>query len=303
MKANTRARTQAWIGTVLVHVLLAAALFVSLQWKQVRPDSAPVAVDLVLPSRPPAPPAAPAPPPPPPPAPAIAQPPALPPPPAAAARPAPSPAIDNADIARKRAEEALKLAEQKKAQAARERAEQEKAARERAAQEKAALEKAARERAAQEKAAREKAAQELALRERAAAEQAARERAAQERAAAERAAQEAAARAAQEAQARAAEAAARARQRAEADYVSKIRNKVRGNIVLAADVPGNPEAIFEVNQLPSGEIVNVQLIRSSGHRAYDEAVERAILKSSPLPKPSDPEVFQRRLTLRFRPNE
>ena len=35
--------------------------------------------------------------------------------------------------------------------------------------------------------------------------------------------------------------------------------------------------------------------------AYDEAVQRAILKSSPLPRPDRPEQFQRALTLRFRP--
>ncbi|MFN3631123.1 MAG: cell envelope integrity protein TolA, partial [Casimicrobiaceae bacterium] len=157
-------------------------------------------------------------------------------------------------------------------------------------------ERAERERLADELAARaaaERAAQERAAAERAAAERAAAARAAAERAAAERAA---ALKAAQEA-------AARARARAEADYVNRIRNKVRGNIILAGEVPGNPEAVFEVNQLPTGEVVSVQLVRSSGNRAYDEAVERAILKSSPLPKPAEAELFQRRLILRFRPNE
>ena len=64
---------------------------------------------------------------------------------------------------------------------------------------------------------------------------------------------------------------------------------------------GNPEAIFEVVQLPTGEIIDVQLRKSSGVKAYDEAVQRAILKSSPLPRPDRPELFQRALTLRFRP--
>jgi len=47
----------------------------------------------------------------------------------------------------------------------------------------------------------------------------------------------------------------------------------------------------------------VTLAKSSGNRAYDEAVERAILKSSPLPKPDQAEVFQRQLSLKFRPLE
>jgi colicin import membrane protein len=36
-------------------------------------------------------------------------------------------------------------------------------------------------------------------------------------------------------------------------------------------------------------------------RAYDEAVQRAILKSSPLPRPDNPDLFRRNLTLKFRP--
>jgi colicin import membrane protein len=41
--------------------------------------------------------------------------------------------------------------------------------------------------------------------------------------------------------------------------------------------------------------------RSSGNRAYDEAIERAILKSSPLPRPDQPSLFRRELELKFRP--
>jgi len=36
-------------------------------------------------------------------------------------------------------------------------------------------------------------------------------------------------------------------------------------------------------------------------RAYDDAVQRAILKSTPLPRPDRADLFQRALTLRFRP--
>jgi len=47
----------------------------------------------------------------------------------------------------------------------------------------------------------------------------------------------------------------------------------------------------------------VNLVKPSGNALYDGAVERAILKSSPLPKPDRPEQFQRELTLKFRPQE
>lgn len=83
-------------------------------------------------------------------------------------------------------------------------------------------------------------------------------------------------------------------------YAGRIKAKIRGNIVLP-DLKGNPEAIFDVVQLPTGEVLSVKLRKSSGHAGYDEAVERAVLKASPLPRPDRPELFQRALELKFRP--
>ena len=97
--------------------------------------------------------------------------------------------------------------------------------------------------------------------------------------------------------------AASARNKAIADYLGKIRGKIRGNIILPPDIKGNPEAMFEVTQLPSGEVINVKLKKSSGHPALDAAVERAILKSSPLPKPEQGDVFDRLLVIPYRPRE
>jgi colicin import membrane protein len=84
-------------------------------------------------------------------------------------------------------------------------------------------------------------------------------------------------------------------------YAGRIKAKIRGNVVLPPDVKGNLEAIFDVVQLPTGEVLSVKLRKSSGHSGYDDAVERAVLKSSPLPKPDRPELFQRALELKFRP--
>ena len=95
--------------------------------------------------------------------------------------------------------------------------------------------------------------------------------------------------------------AAAARSKAIADYLGKIRGKIRGNIVLPPDIKGNPEAVFEVTQLPSGEVISVKVKKSSGNPALDAAVERAILKSSPLPKPEQGDVFDRLLNIPYRP--
>lgn len=84
-------------------------------------------------------------------------------------------------------------------------------------------------------------------------------------------------------------------------YANAIRTKVRGNLLRPPGLVGNPEAIFEVDQLPSGEVLNVRLKRSSGVPALDDAIERAIRRSSPLPQPKDAELFERTLELKFRP--
>jgi colicin import membrane protein len=94
---------------------------------------------------------------------------------------------------------------------------------------------------------------------------------------------------------------ATAREKGIATWVDKIRAKIRGNIVLPPDIKGNPEALFLVTQLPTGQVLDAKLVISSGHTAYDDAVHRAILKSSPLPKPDSAGLFARELKLTFRP--
>ncbi|MFU2487039.1 energy transducer TonB [Thauera sp. WH-1] len=84
-------------------------------------------------------------------------------------------------------------------------------------------------------------------------------------------------------------------------YRNAIATKVRGNLLRPPGLAGNPEAIFEVDQLPSGEVLNVRLKRSSGVPALDDAIERAIRRSSPLPLPENRSLFQRTLELKFRP--
>ena len=97
--------------------------------------------------------------------------------------------------------------------------------------------------------------------------------------------------------------AASARNKAIADWVGKVRAKIRSNIVLPPDLQGNPEAVFKVTLLPNGEVLDSKSVKSSGHRGYDEAIERAILKSSPLPKPDRAEIFDRELRLTFHPKD
>jgi colicin import membrane protein len=89
--------------------------------------------------------------------------------------------------------------------------------------------------------------------------------------------------------------------KAKATWIGAIVGKIKPNVVAQPNIPSNPEAIFDVTLLPTGEVLAVRLRKSSGYKSYDEALERAILKSSPLPKPDRPELFERSLELKFRP--
>jgi colicin import membrane protein len=89
------------------------------------------------------------------------------------------------------------------------------------------------------------------------------------------------------------------------DYKSRIQAKIKNKILLPPDLAGNPQAEFDVTLMPTGEVLNLKLTRSSGSSAYDSAVERAIYKAQPLPLPPDPGLFSefRELHLKFKLNE
>jgi len=80
-----------------------------------------------------------------------------------------------------------------------------------------------------------------------------------------------------------------------------IRNRINKNIADA--VPGNPSSVFVVTLLPNCEVLKITLQKTSGNKAYDDEVERAILRASPLPRPDKAEVFDRELRLTFRPKD
>jgi colicin import membrane protein len=87
------------------------------------------------------------------------------------------------------------------------------------------------------------------------------------------------------------------------EYIGRIRAKIRDNIVEPPNVPKKARAEFLVTLLPGGGVLHVKLAKFSGDAAYDSAVERAILKSQPLPLPPDAAMFKnfRELKLGFEP--
>jgi colicin import membrane protein len=71
-------------------------------------------------------------------------------------------------------------------------------------------------------------------------------------------------------------------------WAGKVQARVRPNIVLTDDVPGNPEALVRVRLGPGGMIVGKPvLVKSSGSKAWDEAVVRALERTESLPPDTD----------------
>ncbi|MDX1915908.1 MAG: TonB C-terminal domain-containing protein [Methylophilus sp.] len=91
-----------------------------------------------------------------------------------------------------------------------------------------------------------------------------------------------------------------------AEFQSKIAAKIRGNVNKALCAGGDVTLLFKIDILPTGDLLgNPKLAKSSGNSTCDDAVERAIMASQPLPLPTDATAKAqfRNLTLKFRPNE
>jgi colicin import membrane protein len=87
-----------------------------------------------------------------------------------------------------------------------------------------------------------------------------------------------------------------------ASYGGKVRAKVKPNIVFTDDISGNPTAEVEVRTGPDGTILSQRLIKSSGNKAWDEAVIKAIIRTETMPKDVDGRV-PTPMILEFRPKD
>jgi colicin import membrane protein len=85
-------------------------------------------------------------------------------------------------------------------------------------------------------------------------------------------------------------------------YAGRIRARIKPNIVFPEELASNPMAEVEVRTSPDGTIVGRKLLKSSGHKSWDEAVLKAIDKTETLPRDVDglvPPV----LVISFRPKD
>ncbi|MBK7718402.1 MAG: cell envelope integrity protein TolA [Simplicispira sp.] len=299
---------------VLAHLLLLGALTWGVAWKSgsdqpavvaelwsaVPQQAAPRAVEPPSPPQPPMPPTPPKPPPPEPPVVVPTPPKVTPPPPAPPQRAEPD--TREADIAVER--EKQRLAKEKRELEAKEKLEREKQRKELQRVEQEKKDKLQKEKAEREKAEREKADKEQ-------------KKLAEEKRKKDEAIEKASAKAADERRQEnirrmqglaGATGAPTATGTAERDsgpsggYGGRVAAKVKPNIVYPDTVSGNPRAEVEVRTSPDGTIVGTRLTKSSGNKAWDDAVLRALEKTATLPRDTDGRVPPA-LVIGFRPQD
>lgn len=98
------------------------------------------------------------------------------------------------------------------------------------------------------------------------------------------------------------------RQRAEnAGLLSQYAALIQQHIVRNWNRPPSArpglECEVKVAQTPTGTVLSAQVTRCNGDAAVTASIEAAVLRASPLPLPPDPSLFERNLTLIFRPTE
>ena len=82
-------------------------------------------------------------------------------------------------------------------------------------------------------------------------------------------------------------------------YVTMIKQQVQSNWLRPATVPKGLSCTVLVHLIPSGDVVSVQIVKSSGNPVFDRSVEIAVRRASPLPLPADPTLFDRFRELQF----
>jgi colicin import membrane protein len=100
------------------------------------------------------------------------------------------------------------------------------------------------------------------------------------------------------------EAAQRARMAGVVDkYKALILGAIGQQWILPDQVNTSLSSRFKIRLAPNGAVLDVQLTRSSGDAVLDRSAEAAIYKASPLPVPSEPDMFNvfREISLTVRP--
>ena len=88
-----------------------------------------------------------------------------------------------------------------------------------------------------------------------------------------------------------------------ARYIYAIQQAVQRNWVKPASAQQGLDCVVNVRQVPGGEVVGVSIATCNGDAAVQRSIEAAVYKASPLPTPDNPNLFDRNLQIRFKPEQ
>lgn len=90
---------------------------------------------------------------------------------------------------------------------------------------------------------------------------------------------------------------------AAAEWLSLIRDRVTHAWIRPPSARPGVNCEVRVTQVPGGVVTGVQIGSCNGDPAVRESIEAAVYRASPLPSPTNPDVFDRNLTFTFHPDE
>ena len=90
---------------------------------------------------------------------------------------------------------------------------------------------------------------------------------------------------------------------AQDEWNFRVRERIESNWYRPASARRGLQCRVAVTLVPGGTVVSAVVEACNGDAAVRESLRAAVLKSSPLPLPKDPRLFERKLFLEFTPDE
>lgn len=84
-------------------------------------------------------------------------------------------------------------------------------------------------------------------------------------------------------------------------YLLQIEQHISRRWIQPAQMASGWQCEVKVQQNAMGDILTVQMLNCNGSEAFKNSVEQAVIKSSPLPVPRDPDVFEKSIRFVFKP--
>ena len=87
------------------------------------------------------------------------------------------------------------------------------------------------------------------------------------------------------------------------EYKARIRQRIESNWLRPAGTREDLMWVLLLDMLPGNEVAGIRFEQFNGTETDRRSIEAAIRRSSPLPAPPAPELFERQLRLRYPPPE